>query len=321
MFTCGAKSPSHKQPDENHFVICKGGFLALDSGTRSASGYKDWLDDMWHDNNYYSASIAHNVVTIRMEGEKFPGWPHPKYAVANHGGMYKTTGGIVRAFETNDLFTYVCGDSTACYRREKCKKMIRQFVYIRPDYFVVCDTVETVKPDQKQTWLLHSQNEPAESGDTFSVDEERGRLFCRTFLPQGFERTKIGGPGKEFWVDGKNYPPGRTRLEEYRKRKVAKRLWGNWRVELAPGKPAAQVRFLNLLQAGLKDDTPRMVESRFAEEGGLEGVRFTAKNGTVWTVLFDRTGLKGNIRAEKDGKRLLDRALTEKIQKQKAFQK
>ncbi|MBQ9503110.1 MAG: heparinase II/III family protein [Lentisphaeria bacterium] len=323
MFTCGAKSPSHKQPDENHFVIYKGGFLALDSGTRTASGHKDWLDDCWHDNNYYSASIAHNVVTIRMEGEKFSGWPHPKYAVANHGGMYRTTGGIVRAFETDDLHTYVCGDSTACYRKEKCRKMIRQFVYIRPDYFVVCDTLETVRPDQKQTWLLHSQNEPSESEDVFSFDEDRGRLFCRTFLPEGFTRVKIGGPGREFWSDGKNYPLGKTRTGEYARRYKGKKppLFGNWRVELSPGRPAAQVRFLNLIQVGLKDDTPRMVDSRFVSEGDFEGVRFTAKDGAVWTVLFDKTGLKGKIRAQKDGRTLLDRALTDKIQKQKAFQK
>ena len=321
MFTCGSKSLSHKQPDENHFVIYKGGFLAMDTGTRTASGYKDWLDDCWHDNNYYSASIAHNVVLIRMDGEKFSGWPHPKYAVANHGGMYKTIGGIVRAFETNDLYTYVCGDTTACYRPEKCKKMIRQFVFIRPDYFVVCDTVESVKPDQTQTWLLHSQNEPVENNDQFRFDEEAGRLFCRTFLPKDFQRTKVGGPGREFWVDGKNYPLGKTRLGEYKKRKVKKTLWGNWRVELTAGKPAAQVRFLNLIQVGMKARLQKMMPSEYVTEGELEGVRFTAVDGTVWTVLFDRTGLKGKIRAEKDGKTLLDRALTEQIQKQKAFQK
>ena len=105
--------------------------------------------------------------------------------------------------------------------------MIRQFVFIQPDYFVICDTVESVKPDQTQTWLLHSQNEPVENKDQFHFDEEAGRLFCRTFLPENFKRSKIGGPGKEFWVDGKNYPLGKTRLEEYKKRKIKKPLWGN----------------------------------------------------------------------------------------------
>ena len=320
MFTCGSQSPAHKQYDENHFVIYKGGFLAMDTGTRTASGWKDWLDDCWHDNNYSACSIAHNVVLIRMEGEKWGGWPDKKYAVANHAGMYKSIGGVVKAFETSDLFTYVCGDSTACYRPEKCRKMIRQFVFIQPDYFVICDTVESVKPEQTQTWLLHSQNEPVEEKDQFHFDERDGRLFCRTFLPKDFKRTKIGGPGKEFWVDGKNYPLGKTRLEEYKKRKV-KNLWGNWRVELTAGQPTSKVRFLNLIQVGMKDQLRKMVSSEYVQEGALEGVRFTTVDGTVWTVLFDAAGTGGKIKAVRGGKTLVDRALTTQIQAQKAFQK
>ena len=320
MFTCGAKSAAHKQPDENHFVIYKGGFLAMDSGTRSASGWKDWLDDMWHDNNYYAASIAHNVVTIRMEGETFPGWPDRKYAVANHGGMYKTTGGVVQAYETNDIFTYIAGNSTACYRPEKCRKMIRQFVFVLPDYFVVCDTVESVRDDQAKTWLLHSQNEPVENGDIFRFEEGKGRLFCRTFLPENYRRTKIGGPGKEFWVDGKNYPQGKTRMEEYRKKGITNPLWGNWRMEIAPGEKCTKVRFLNLIQVGMKDQLREMTAAEYRKEGTSEGVRFETEKGT-FTVLFDSDGSGGKIRAEKNGKVFLDQELTRKIQPQKAFQK
>ena len=320
LFTCGARNRIHKHYDENNFIIYKGGFLALDTGTRSASGWKDWLDDCWHDCNYAAHAIAHNVVLIRMEGEKWGGWPDNKYAVANHGGMYKNSGGIVRAFETNDFFTYICGDSTACYRPEKCRKMIRQFVFIQPDYFVICDTVESVKPDQPQTWLMHSQNEPVEEKDQFYFDEEAGRLFCKTFLPQGYKRTKIGGPGKEFWVDGKNYPQGKTRQEEY-KRKFKKRLWGNWRMELTAGQPTAQVRFLNLIQVGMKDQLRKMVPSEYVREGGMEGVRFTAVDGTVYTVCFDAGGTGGKITAVRNGKTLIDRAFINQVQSQKPFQK
>ena len=321
MFTCGSNSPAHKQADENHFVIYKGGFLALDSGTRTASGLKDWLDDCWHDNNYYAASIAHNVVLIRMEGEKFSGWPDPKYAVANHAGMRKTMGGVVKAFETNDLFTYICGDSTACYHPDKCQRMVRQFLFIQPDFFVICDTVESVRDDQPQTWLLHSQNEPVEEGDLFHFDEKAGRLYCKTFLPKGYSRAKIGGPGKEFWVDGKNYPLGNTRLEEYRKRNVTNPLWGNWRMELSAGKPTRKVRFLNLLQVGMKERLQTMVPSEYLQEEGLDGVRFTAIDGTDYAVLFNEDGLGGKIRIARDGNAVLERELTNEVQKQKPFHK
>lgn len=92
-------------------------------------------------------------------------------------------------------------------------------------------------------------------------------------------------------------------------------------MELTAGQPSEKVRFLNLIQVGMKAGLQKMVPSGYVTEGELEGVRFTAVDGTVWTVLFDRTGLKGKIRAEKDGKTLLDSALTEKIQEQKAFRK
>ena len=143
--------------------------------------------------------------------------------------MYRSTGGVVRAYETNDHYTYIAGDSTACYRPEKCKKKLRQFVYVQPDFFVICDDVESVEPGQTKTWLLHSQNEPQENGDIFHFDEQKGRLFCRTLLPANAKRKKIGGPGKEFWVDGNNYPLGKTRLEEYAS-KGATTLWaiGVW---------------------------------------------------------------------------------------------
>ena len=321
LFTCGAKSPAHKQPDENNFIIYKGGFLAMDTGTRVHTLKHDKLD-YYHDANYYSASIAHNVVLIRMEGEKFSAWPHPKYAVANHAGMNKTIGGVVRAYETNDDFTYILGDSTATYHPDKCKKMFRQFVFIQPDYFVICDTVESVKPEQTQTWLLHSQKKPVEKGDIFTFDEEQGRLFCRTFLPQSFKRTVIGGKGKDFYVDGKNFnnidPDYMVKLA---KQGIPDPKWGNYRVELTAGKTTAKVRFLNLIQVGMKAKLQKMMPSEYVNERDLEGVRFTSVDGTVWTVLFDQTGLKGKIRAEKTGRTLVERALTEKIQEQKAFQK
>ena len=318
MFTCGSLSPAHKQLDENHFVIYKGGFLALDSGSRTASGAKDWMDDLWHDNNYYAASIAHNLVTIYMEGEKFSGWPEQKYAVANHGGMYRSTGGVVRAYETNDHYTYIAGDSTACYRPEKCKKNLRQFVFVQPDFFVICDDVESVEPGQTKTWLLHSQNEPQENGDIFHFDEQKGRLFCRTLLPANAKREKIGGPGKEFWVDGNNYPLGKTRLEEYAS-KGATTLWGNWRVELTTAEPVQSVRFLNLLQVGFCETLAEMAPSEFIKTDTHEGVTFTYKD-VKYTVVFRTDGIGGRFRAVRQAEILVDQEFSNGVQKQEAFE-
>ena len=321
LFTCGSQSPTHKHYDENNFIIYKGGFLAMDTGTRVHTLKHDKLD-YYHVSNYFDQSVAHNVVLIRMEKEKFKGWPGDKYAVANHAGMNKNTGGVVRAFETNDEFTYILGDSTAAYHPGKCKKMFRQFVFLQDDYFVICDTVESVKPSQTQSWLLHSQKKPVEKGDLFSFDEEQGRLFCRTFLPRNYKRTLIGGKGKDFFVDGKNF----NNIDPDYMKKLAKQgipdpKWGNYRVELTPGKNTAKVRFLNLIQVGLQKDTPVMVKSSYVKEKGMEGVRFTAKNGTLCTVLFNADGSGGHIRLIRNGKTIVDRPLTTKVQKQTPFKK
>ena len=187
-----------------------------------------------------------------------------------------------------------------------------------PDLFVIYDTVESVTPEQVKTWLLHSQNEPQVNGDTFSFDENRGRLFCRTFLPRKWKRETIGGAGKEFWVDGKNYPLGNTRLEEI-KEKGIKPIWGNWRVELRAEEPTAKVTFLNLIQVGMADKLGKMVESSYVRDGEREGVKVT-HDGVEYTVLFDTEDApRGSIKATSDATELFANELTKRIQEEAAF--
>ena len=155
LFTIGSRVPSHKQHDENNFVIYKKGYLALDSGTRGReTGYQ-----LRH---YYSQTIAHNCILIHMPDEPFPGYwgmeyPGPEGKISA-GGTYKTNDGNCVAFETNDVYSYVAGDATACYLPEKCGLALRQFVFIYPDYFVICDRVTSTDPSYKKEWLLHTLN-------------------------------------------------------------------------------------------------------------------------------------------------------------------
>ena len=79
--------------------------------------------------------------------------------------------------------------------------------------------------------------------------------------------------------------------------------------------------FLNLIQVGLKKDTPKMVVSRMVTSKGMTGVEFTAKDGTLWTVLFTKDGKGGHIKAVRKGKVIVNKPLTDKIQKQKPFSK
>ena len=105
----------------------------------------------------------------------------------------------------------------------------------------------SANPDFRKYWLLHSIEEPAVDGNTFTVDRtlngDSGRLFDTVLLPtaDNLEISKVGGPGKEFYVFGTNYPNEPRRPDPANER-------GAWRVELSPKSPSETDLFLNVIQ-------------------------------------------------------------------------
>ncbi len=308
LFTIGSRVPSHKQHDENNFIIYKKGYLALDSGSREdETGYQ-----LRH---YYSQTVAHNCILIHQPGEPFPGYwglaydgPEGKLSC---GGTYKTTGGHCAAFETNAHYTYVAGDATPCYRPEKCRQALRQFVFIMPNHFVICDRVVSTNPEYKKDWLLHTQNEPKVEGKVFSADEGEGRLFCRTLLPKDAILAKVGGPGKEFWACGRNW----ALTPHIEKQWKEKGYLGNWRMEVSPGAPRTEDIFLHLIEVG--DRSLRaMSPSELLEKENAVGVRFKF-DGKTAEVLFAATGNPaGSVTITSDRKTLIEKALASDVQPQ-----
>jgi heparin/heparan-sulfate lyase len=314
LFAVGCQIPSHKQHDENNFIIYKKGYLALDSGTRA----QETDTQLRH---YYSQTVAHNCVLIHMPGEPFPGY----WGLADEGpegqlscgGTYLTNGGKCAAFETNDVYTYVAGDATLCYRPEKCALALRQMVFVMPNHFVVCDRVTSTDPSYKKDWLLHTQNEPAVSGDTFRADHEEGRLFCRTIYPKDAILSKVGGPGREFWACGKNWEYAPEVVKTVKERYNGGIL-GNWRMEVSPGAPRKEDVFLHLIQVG--DRTlSEMSPAELVETKDAVGVRFRDGERTV-EVSFARQGsAAGHIKVTSGNKTTLNRDLTRKVQPQKGL--
>ena len=98
----------------------------------------------------------------------------------------------------------MAGDATATYRDEKCDLVTRQIVVVPPDHFVVFDRVTATDANYTKRWLLHHANEPVVNGTTWYGDQDRGRLFCRTLLPDDANLTVVGGPGQEVMADGVN---------------------------------------------------------------------------------------------------------------------
>lgn len=311
LFTAGGVTGNHKHYDENNFVIYRQGFLALDTGTRDHSGYES------HISNYYHRTVAHNCVVIRMEGEQFPphGWPVAKVPEANDGGMRQSLGAKVLAFETSPHFSYVASDATAAYHPDKCAQAVRQFVFLHPDLFIVFDRVSSRKRDQIKAWLLHTQGEPVVRKDGFEAVQDDGRLICRTLLPEACAVRKVGGDGKEFRCDGRDWPIHPDRAAEVR----GGALYGRWRVEVEAANDDPEQRFLHVLQVGDRQELTSMVHSRLVRRGSLAGVAL--RDGALEAeVLFTEAGaVGGRIRLARGGRVLVDRPFTQEVQEQSSL--
>jgi hypothetical protein len=309
LFTSGGTLEMHRHYDNNNFVIYKKGFLALDTGTRPEPGQ--------HLTHYYCRTVAHNCVLINKPGEELPrywGSPAPgeePLPIPNDGGQDEVTGSKLVAFETGPQYTYAAGDATPCYRAEKCSLALRQIVFIPPDYFVILDRVTSTRPEYGKTWLLHTAREPEVDGSMFRADQGEGRLFCRTLLPERAELRKIGGPGKQFWSDGRNWPlpaEWRTRDDE--------ELLGQWRVEVSPSAPRTDDVFLHLIQVGDRNALEKMVPCELVREGGRVGVHFEAGERDVRVLFATAGGAAGHLRIAGPGGVLIDRDLTQEIMPQ-----
>lgn len=327
LFACGGISAQHRHYDATHFTIYKNGFLALDSGTRR--GNTDGLQ------NYFAQTVAHNCILIKMPGEapsKY--WNGEVYGQA--GGQNKALGSKVLAFETSPEFTYVAGDATPVYNSEKCAEMVRQLVFIPPDHFVVFDRVVATDASYAKRWLLHSANEPVLSGDTWYADQDKGRIFCRTLMPDDAVITKVGGPGKEFLADGVNYSlnAGPAAWAADTGSKVATldyeevpELMGRWRMEVSPASPRKGDVFLHLIQVG--DQTlDAMSDAEAWHDGTSAYVTFMAGDREV-TVAFTlpaggvsfsvpadgaAPAVGGQIWISRDGENIVEHTFIESIQ-------
>ena len=274
LFTVSGHASNHRHYDENNFIIYKKGFLALDSGTRAQS-------TDFQLRHYYAQTVAHNCVLIHMPGEPQPPYWGPAYegqeGRQNDGGQTRRGCGKLLAFESNAHFTYIASDATACYSEEKCELALRQLIFLPPDHFVILDHVTSTDPSYRKAWLLHTQNEPELTGDTFRCDEGDGRLFCRTLLPERATLTPIGGPGKEFWSNGRNWELNENfkgRLQEFEERTGKAMLLGNWRMEVSPAKPGREDIFLHFIQVGVKDLEAMTSADVFRSEDQVE-IRFS----------------------------------------------
>ena len=295
LFVSGGRTSYHKHFDNNHFTIYKKGYRALDTGTRPEPG--------WHLSHYYARTVAHNCVTIRMPDERMPGYwgggasTENKFEpIPNDGGQSSTLGSVLKEMRTTDDYVYLASDATKSYNSKKASLVVREFIYFYPDLFVVFDRVTATDKNYPKTWLIHTINEPVMKGDReFSETSDGGKMICRTLYPANAMLTKIGGSGKDFWSDGRNWPLPKLTPQEYGYNMnlppANHPQLGHWRMEVSPQTASKEDMFMHIIQVGDKNlsDLP---DTETFETATQIGVKFTYL-GKDHTLTFDKTKAYG----------------------------
>jgi heparin/heparan-sulfate lyase len=156
----------------------------------------------------------------------------------------------------------------------------------RPCSLIVFDRVTSTSPSFKKTWLLHCIQEP-QIGGTTSVVVRNGRhyrqngryggkLIVESLLPEGAAVTKVGGPGREFWIESaqRNYLTTKGGAAEP----------GAWRIEVSPSAPNRSDLFLHVMTV-MDEEMSLEASSRLISSRGAVGVSLADV-----IVLFSRDG-------------------------------
>lgn len=273
LFVSGGIPTNHKHYDNNHFVIYKNGYRVLDSGTRPEPGQ--------HLFQYYCRTVAHNCVTVRMPNETFPKYwgnlapGETQQPVPNDGGQRELLKSELKSLVETEDYVYLASDATEAYSADKVDLVMREFVYCPPDVFVVFDRVQSDKAEYPKTWLYHVADEPVILGKEFSEVSQGGKSICKTLYPQDAVIEKIGGPGKQFWSDGKNWP-----LPTDLAANTPSDTWplvGQWRIEVKPGSARKLDYFMHIIQVGSPGLSSLPVATSY-DDGTNIGVEFNYNN-------------------------------------------
>lgn len=296
---------NHQHHDAGAFQLYYRGPLAIDAGTYqgSSGGYNSP-----HNKNFFKRTIAHNSLLIYDPDETFAasgyGGSDKSDFVTNDGGQRLPGNNWRPASNLNELLTgdfitgqvlatgfgtdsvapdysYLKGDITKAYS-SKVKEVKRSFVFLNlkqaqiPAALIVFDKVVSAKPDFKKFWLLHSIEEPEISGNTVTIrrtkNDDTGMLVNTVLLPEinNADIVPVGGPGKEFWVFGTNYPneprPGDDEANER----------GAWRVEISPKKAATEDYYLNVMQV-TRNDQKNLLPVKRIDGDQIVGVQMAGR--------------------------------------------
>lgn len=233
---------NHDHLDTGCFQVFCGVPLVTDSGV-----YDSYASP--HRRQYLTRTSAHNCLTVeRTDGEKFGEFGDE---IEYDGGTRRPAAGkepktvetllsdeyrmaTVLSHTENEGGATLVADLSPAYCHA-CERVVRSMAYDHEKRtLTVRDEVTALDAAFKKTFHLHFQAEPTVAGNTITVENGGFRAVCRVVLPKQAEIVRCGGAGRQFTVNGKNFPP----TGPY----VAEAGWGE--VRISPKTPAKHDVFL-----------------------------------------------------------------------------
>jgi hypothetical protein len=267
--------------DNLSFAIRKAGPLAIDSGPchgQNTGVLKFYAQaEAGAVREYGRQTIAHNSITIgdsefthldwrkqptdnivRRGGQSVPQAPQWWQAWGFEDRQRDFMEGRITAYRTHPLYDYALGDASFSYNPADLEEITRQFLYLKPDVFVIYDRIEVTEgklvphPQPGGHFRMGGTGFWVESGSPHEKGE--GWLRVQTLVPteEDSDRIGIGGRGHEFEVAGIQYgvtDEGYNMTDDPYAVQSTIGLEG-WRVELRAKRSSRAVEFLHVLQVG-----------------------------------------------------------------------
>jgi hypothetical protein len=191
-------------------------------------------------------------------------------------------------------------------RTRRVEDFHRIFGYDRTDdVIVVFDHVAATQAQFPKRWLLHTLEKPQLNARGFTVEtppdggvgHAGGRLQGYVLLPRDAAVALVGGPGHEFFIDGKNYDEGVARTLAHRPDAEP----GRWRIEVRPPAAHNEDNFLVVMLPSLLKDAPAAHTVRLLQGmPGTVGVEIRGPHHTSrW--YFDPSGRDVRIEIQDGG--------------------
>jgi hypothetical protein len=184
-------------PDESFDINSDGTTGSLHSGVKLVDS--DNLGGQIHELSPSNIDECYNTYQSCDATEKRTGYAFPL-------GIYETAN-ITKYEHVPDKYTYSVGDATAAYTK-KIDFFEREFLFIRPDIFVVFDRVKSTNPSFNKIWAVHTVDQPVvDTQSTFQslgmnsyinqheikIENPKNNTFIDTLLPKNNNITIRGG--------------------------------------------------------------------------------------------------------------------------------